>query len=104
MGNYLRAEVLFEAGIAPGGTPADLSADERHRLAAALLDVPGRSYRSRGIAPASGMRGDYLTDTADGFRFHVFDRAGQPCPACGGAIARIQAGARRLYLCPRCQH
>jgi len=103
MGNYLRAEVLFEAGIAPGRTPAGLSADERHRLAAALLDVPGRSYRSRGIAPASGMRGDYLTDTADGFRFHVFDREGEPCTRCGSAIVRSTLAGRRMYACTVCQ-
>src|SRR5690606_35495245 len=103
MGNYLRAEVLFEAGIAPARTPTDLSTDERIRLAAALLDVPRRSYRTRGITPARGMREDYLTDTADGFRFHVFDREGEPCPRCGAAIVRSTLGGRRMYACAACQ-
>lgn len=103
MGNYLRAEVLFEAGIATGRKPADLSPDERNRLAAALLDVPRRSYRSRGIAPARGMREDYLTDTADGFRFHVFDREGEPCTRCGAAIVRSTLAGRRMYACAGCQ-
>lgn len=103
MGNYLRSEVLFEAGLAAARTPATLSAAERRRLARALLAVPARSYRTRGIAPASRMRADYTTETPDGFRFLVFDREGLPCRACGGSIRRNEAGGRRLYFCPACQ-
>jgi len=104
MGNYLRAEVLFEAGIAPGRRPVDLSPAGRAALGAALLAVPRRSYRSRGIEPARGMREDYLTDTPGGFRFQVFDREGLPCPRCGAPIVRGMAGGRRIYACPGCQH
>ena len=103
MGNYLRSEVLFAAHLQPERRPQDLSPDERRALARELLAIPRRSYATRGIAPASGMREDYLTDTPDGFRFEVFDREGQPCPACGGTIVRREVGTRRLYLCPRCQ-
>lgn len=103
MGNYLRSEVLFAARLAPALRPADLTATQIRSLAKALLDTPRRSYATRGIEPASGMRGDYLTDTPDGFRFLVFDREGLPCPACGKSIVRREAGSRRLYLCPHCQ-
>lgn len=103
MGNYLRSEVLFAAGIAPARKPRELDGDERHRLATALLDVPRRSYRTRGIRPARGMKADYLTDTPRGFRFLVFDREGEPCHGCGQEIVREELGGRRLYWCPRCQ-
>ena len=103
MGNYLRAEVLFAAGLRPERRPKDLDASDIVRLARALLDVPRLSYATRGIAPADRMREDYLTDTADAFRFQVFAREGQPCPACGTAIERMSSGSRRLYLCPACQ-
>ncbi len=103
MGNYLRSEVLFRARLRPERRPAELDAQALRRLAKALLDVPRRSYRTRGIAPAAGMKGDYFTDTPDAFRFAVFDREGQPCPGCGGRIRRQETGSRRLYLCPRCQ-
>lgn len=103
MGNYLRSEVLFEAGLEAARTPATLTVAARRRLAQALLAVPARSYRTRGIAPASGMRAEYLTDTPQGFRFRVFDRAGLPCETCGTRIVRSEAGGRRLYACPRCQ-
>ncbi len=103
MGNYLRSEVLFEAGIAPDRRPRDLDDAERARLAEALLAVPRRSYLTRGVRKARGLRADYLTDTAEGFRFRVFDRAGEPCPACGEMVTRTEAAGRRLYACDRCQ-
>ena len=103
MGNYLRSEVLFTAGIAPERRPSDLSAAERKRLAKALLDIPRASYRTRGIEAASGMKSDYLTDTPAGFRFQVFDREGEPCPRCGDVVVRQELGSRRLYWCRHCQ-
>jgi len=103
MGNYLRSEVLFEARLAPSRRPRDLDRRERQRLAAALLAVPRRSYRSRGIPPAQGMKADYLTDTPAAFRFRVFDRAGQACEACAEPILRQELAGRRLYWCAACQ-
>ncbi|MFC4727578.1 endonuclease VIII [Coralloluteibacterium thermophilus] len=104
MGNYLRSEVLFEARIAPARRPKDLDPAERQRLARALLAVPRRSYRARGIAPTGGMRADYVTETPDAFEMQVFGRAGEPCPAdCGGTVERIELAGRRLYWCRGCQ-
>ena len=103
MGNYLRSEVLFAAGLHPKRRPNDLDDRQVARLARTLLDIPRLSYSTRGIAQAGGMRSDYLADTPDGFRFQAFARAGEPCPACGTPIERMMSGSRRLYLCPRCQ-
>lgn len=103
MGNYLRSEVLFEARVAPRRRPRDLDAAERRRLAAALLAVPQRSYRTRGIQRTRGMQSDYLTDTPGAFRFRVFDRAGQDCEVCGDVIRRQELAGRRLYWCANCQ-
>ena len=103
MGNYLRSEVLFAAKLRPERRPQDLDAGELRALARELLAIPRRSYATRGIEPAQGMREDYLTDTPEGFRFLVFDREGLPCPVCGDTIARQEVGTRRLYLCRRCQ-
>lgn len=103
MGNYLRSEVLFAAKLRPERRPQDLDAAQLRALARELLAIPRRSYATRGIEPAQGMREDYLTDTPEGFRFLVFDREGLPCPVCGGTIERREVGTRRLYLCRRCQ-
>jgi endonuclease VIII len=103
MGNYLRSEVLFAAGLLPERKPLDLTHPQLQALARELLAIPRRSYATRGIEPANGMREDYLTDTPEGFRFLVFDREGEPCPQCNARIARQETGSRRLYLCRRCQ-
>ena len=103
MGNYLRAEVLFAARLHPRQRGCELDPTQTGVLAKALLDIPRRSYATRGIEAAGGMRREYLTDTPDAFRFAVFDREGQPCPVCGTAIRRMESSGRRLYLCPRCQ-
>src|SRR5690606_33544959 len=95
MGNYLRSEVLFAAALRPQRKPKDLDAEATARLAQALLDVPRLSYATRGIAPADRMRDDYLTDTPDAFRFQVFGRDGQPCPACATPIERAEVASRR---------
>ena len=96
LGNYLRSEILFDAGLLPMRRPKDLDADERARLAEACLRIPRLSYSTR------GRRGKaYSADGA--FRVAVFDREGYPCIACGTTIERQEVGSRRLYWCPRCQ-
>ncbi len=35
--------------------------------------------------------------------FLVHTREGEPCPSCGGPIARIVVGGRSTYYCPSCQ-
>lgn len=103
MGNYLRAEVLFDAGLHPASRPRELDAVQTTRLARALLAIPRHSYATRGIEPTKGMRADYLAHEGERFRFHVFKREGQPCERCGTPVARIASQSRPLFLCPHCQ-
>ncbi len=103
MGNYLRAEVLFDAGIAPQATPASLDDARRAALADALLRIPRLSYTTRGIEPAQGMRADHIHHGGQAFRFQVFDREGAPCPRCSHPVRRDTLAGRRLYWCPGCQ-
>ena len=35
--------------------------------------------------------------------FLVHTREGEPCPSCGGPIARIVVSGRSTYYCPSCQ-
>lgn len=103
MGNYLRAEVLFDAGLHPSQRPRDLDDAHTTRLAQALLAIPRHSYATRGIEPTPGMRADYLAHEGEGFRFRVFKREGHPCERCGTPIERIASQSRPLFLCVRCQ-
>lgn len=103
LGNYLRAEVLWEAGLHPAARPADLDAAQRERLARALLSIPRLSYSTRGVEPAPGMRPDLIAHEGERFRFKAFKREGQPCGRCGTPIARGSANSRPMFLCPHCQ-
>jgi len=108
MGNYLRSEVLFEAQIAPKANPKSLSEAAQLRLAQALIDVPQRSYRSKGVTNLRALdhakpivrRGQHEYET---YRFAIFERDGLPCYECCTPVERIAIGSRRLYFCPSCQ-
>ena len=45
----------------------------------------------------------YVEEKGAANPFQVYGREGEPCPACGSAIARLVQAARSTYYCPRCQ-
>lgn len=102
LGNYLRSEILFCAGVAPERRPADLADDTLLALAQETLHLGRRSYLTRGIT----LDEDVLARLPKGRgrkRFWVFARAGQRCYRCGSRIRKETRGSRRLYRCPACQ-
>lgn len=105
MGNYLRTEVLFYAGLHPSTRPKDLRDIERQRLAEQLLGVTRRSYATGGVTNEAAIAGILQGDGApfEGYRFAAFERAGRACYQCGSSIERIELAGRRLYFCPECQ-
>lgn len=103
MGNYLRAEVLFEARLSPTRLAGDLDGDEQGRLAEALLDIPRSAYRAKHKAGLPVDK-DYLAQIRRVFRFQVYEREGEPCLRCEGTVVNERIASRRLYWCPGCQH
>lgn len=104
LGNYLRSEILFEAGLAPTRTPGSLDDDESLRLARALKQVTVRAYEQAGVTLTQVAADDHGLDlTRRGRRHFVFAQAGRPCLRCGASIERHEFAGRRLYLCPDCQ-
>ncbi|MGF1465022.1 MAG: endonuclease VIII [Sandaracinaceae bacterium] len=105
LGNYLRAEILFAARLAPTRRPVDLSAAEVRRLADATVTICRRAYAQKGVtlpartAAALQRRGV----PRRGRRHFVYGRAGQACRRCGRTVLRRDLGGRHLYLCPECQ-
>jgi len=105
VGNYLRSEILYLAGLHWTLRPRDLNAAERQLLAQAVYKVMWQSVDTGGITndlarvealKASGWkRRDY--------RHHVFSRAGQACFECNEAIEKVTVSGRRLYACTSCQ-
>jgi len=105
VGNYLRSEILFEAGLMPSVRPKDLSSEARERLAKAILVLIERAYRLKGITndPERVKRLKREGRTFSQRRFMVFNRDSESCYACETAIVKISAASRRLYYCPLCQ-
>ena len=105
LGNYLRCEILFEAGLHPALRAVDCEPQELHELARAIRSISRRAYVHKGV---TSSRDRVRALRAEGrprreWRFAVFARAGRPCPACGTAIRRVSDAGRRAYLCPHCQ-
>ncbi len=96
LGNYLRAEILWQAELAPQHKPQDLEPDVLQRLAEALLAVPRLSYQTRGQVDENRHHGAL-------FSFKVFHRSGEPCERCGTMIERTTLSSRPFYWCPGCQ-
>lgn len=105
IGNYLRSEILFFAGLMPEWKVIDLSPVARERLAKVILDVTQRAWRWAGVTNIEGWREPLQAAglRRAQWRHAVFNRAGEPCHACGTLIERKEVTSRRLYYCPHCQ-
>ena len=114
VGNIYASEALFRAGISPRVQARRLKRAQVGRLRLALREVLAEAIRFGSTVPlnvaGNGKRdGLFYFGRAPGTpdfyeeRLRVYDRAGQPCPGCGGAIKRIVQGARSTFHCPRCQ-
>lgn len=105
IGNYLRSDILFVAKLHPQARPLDLTASQRQALAQAALEVTRQSYRLRGVTNNPGRARQLKAAgwTYARYRHWVFERTGEACHVCGGAIKRIDCGGRGLFLCEHCQ-
>ena len=105
LGNYLRAEILFEARIHPRRRAANCAAAELRRLARRTIALTRRTYRTRGITlpPARVAELKAAGATRSAYRFWVYGRAGSPCRICGSRIEVAAIGGRNCFWCPSCQ-
>ena len=105
IGNYLRSEILFFAGLTPEQRPKDLDDDERAHLARTMKAVIRRSYRTKGVtelasyAKAARAAGEPRRH----WRHAVFARGGQDCRRCGTRIEKERVATRQYYRCHTCQ-
>ncbi|HEX8069816.1 MAG TPA: bifunctional DNA-formamidopyrimidine glycosylase/DNA-(apurinic or apyrimidinic site) lyase [Pyrinomonadaceae bacterium] len=104
LGNIYAAEVMFRAGLHPRAVAATLNARRLARLHAAILAVLGESlaHGSTMNVNPEDIDGSYYDGGYQG-RWHVYDRAGEPCGRCATPIRRIVQAKRSTYFCPRCQ-
>ncbi|MBW4694136.1 MAG: endonuclease VIII [Lyngbya sp. HA4199-MV5] len=105
LGNYLRSEVLFVAGVNPALRPIDCTAGQILKLAEGAIAVSRQSYITKGITNDLEIVAQLKQQgyTRQQYRLYVFNRDGKPCYICGTVILKEIAGGRRLYYCPHCQ-
>jgi formamidopyrimidine-DNA glycosylase len=102
LGNIYVDECLFLAGVRPTTAACDL--DE-----ATLREVLRRAKQVLRLAIRHG--GTTFLNFTDFYgkpgnfrrQLRVYGRAGQPCRACGGTLARTTVAGRTSVYCPSCQ-
>ncbi len=120
IGNYLRAEILFECKLDPWRRVDQLTEQDLKALEDQIPRVARRAYETGGITVPDEIRTQMLSDSTlvyrlgsdFGSRHFVFRRTNLPCLQCGTAIRQqkqtIRADdegekTRIIYFCPVCQ-
>jgi formamidopyrimidine-DNA glycosylase len=102
VGNIYASEALHRAAINPKTSAHRLSPARCGKLVDAVKET---------LARAIAAGGSTLRDYVDGHgnpgyfqqEYAVYERAGEPCPRCGGTVKGFRQGQRSTYYCPRCQ-
>ena len=103
VGNIYANEALFAAGIHPQRRTDRISPARYDALVDAVRQVLSRAIRFGGTT----LRDFVQEDGRPGYFRHqlkVYDRAGQPCPACGSPLRKKVVGQRSTFYCSCCQH
>ena len=105
VGNYLRSEILFVAGVNPRLRPLDLEDEQLAVVAEAAVFTSRQSYRHNGITNDLELARQLKAEgyTRGQYRHWVFGRDGRPCYECDSLIEKDYASSRRFYYCPVCQ-
>lgn len=101
IGNIYASEILWHARLSPFRAAGRLRRDEIGRLHAATRAVLAAAIGACGTTfsdfqDAHGLTGSYQRFLA------VYEREGEPCPRCGGAVARKTQAQRSTYWCRGC--
>ncbi len=101
IGNIYASEILWHARLSPFRAAGRLKRDEIARLHAATRAVLAAAIEACGTTfsdfqDAHGLTGSYQRFLA------VYEREGEPCPRCGGPVARRTQAQRSTYWCRGC--
>jgi formamidopyrimidine-DNA glycosylase len=84
-------EILHRARLSPYALSTDLDDEEVARLGATIRATLAEGLELR------------LRGAADRKAYRVHNRMGEPCPACGTPIARVDFEEHTIFYCPSCQ-
>jgi formamidopyrimidine-DNA glycosylase len=99
LGNAIAQDILFRARLNPKRSIEALTLAERQRLFHAIVDTVAD------VTAHAGRNDEFDLFGQPGGYQRTMDRnaAGNPCPACGEVIEKIQYLGGACYFCPRCQ-
>lgn len=100
IGNAFSDEILHRARLSPVRWSTRLTEEEIQRLYGAVREV-----LAEWIARLQAQAADRFPEKVTAFRpeMAVHGKYGQPCPACGTAVARIVYAENEANYCPECQ-
>lgn len=121
IGNYLRAEILFDCRLDPWQKVANLTPDDLDRLCSSIVLMAQRAYSKGGVTVTPEDRVRLLNDKSlvyqlgseFGSRHYVFRRTNLPCLRCNDQVRQLRLVTRNdleeektriIYFCPTCQN
>jgi formamidopyrimidine-DNA glycosylase len=84
-------EILHRARLSPYALSTELPEDEVERLGTTIRETLAEGLELR------------LKGASDKQAYRIHNRLGEPCPACGTPIARVDFEEHTIYYCPECQ-
>ena len=99
LGNAIAQDILFRAGLNPKHPINELSKEQRQKLYDAILKTVHQ------VISKGGRCDEYDLYNHPGKYIRLMDKkaVGNPCPACGSKIEKIQYLGGACYFCPHCQ-
>jgi formamidopyrimidine-DNA glycosylase len=99
LGNVQAMEALWRAGLRPT-LPAEEVVGERH----GRLDQAVQTQLRLSLGMLEGEEEiTYVEESGSTNPFPIYQRDGEPCPACGATLERLVQSGRSTVWCPRCQ-
>ena len=98
LGNIYTDEALNLARLHPLAPANNLTEEQAAGLLNAIRTTLQEGITRNGASIDWVYRGGEFQN-----HFRVYQRTGEPCPACGTLIARITVGQRGTHFCPHCQ-
>lgn len=102
IGNIYASEILFRAQVDPRRRAGTLTLAEWSRVAPEIVGVLADAVARMGTT-FSTYRTIWNEPGQYGEQLLVYDRGGEPCRRCGGAVKRFVQGGRATFWCPACQ-
>jgi formamidopyrimidine-DNA glycosylase len=100
VGNYIKAEALYRAGVSPWRRVTDVESEEYVKLCEAVLDVASESYSSQGATISTYRTPDGHKGTTQ-FSFRVYSR--KECPMGHEVLRQETPEGRTSHWCDVCQ-